>query len=80
MCIDFVIKEVEKHIALTKVILWRDGCAAQFRSCFAFKLIFTYRPEFLIDWDYNEAHHGKRPIDGIGGTIKIIVFRQVKSG
>ena len=58
-CIDFVIKEVEKHIALTKVILWSDGCAAQFRSRFVFKLISTYRPDLLIDWHYNEAHHGR---------------------
>ena len=30
--------------------------------------------------EYNEAHHGKGPMDGIGGTIKNMVFTQVKSG
>ena len=31
-------------------------------------------------WHYNEAHHGKGPMDGIGGTIKNMIFRQVKAG
>ena len=78
-CIDFVIKEVEKQMKLTKAIIWSDGCAAQFRFRFVFKLLSTYRPNLLIDWHYNEAHHGKGPMDGIGGTIKNVVFRHVKS-
>ena len=27
-----------------------------------------------------EAHHGKGPMDGVDGTIKNVVFREVKSG
>ena len=49
-------------------------------SHLAFKLIFTYRPNLLIDGHYNEAHHGKEPMDGIGGAITYIVFRQMKLG
>ena len=79
-CIDLVVKEVEKHIKLTKAIIWSDGCTAQFRSRFVFKLLSTYRPDLLIDWHYNEVHHGKGPMDGIGGTIKSVMFRHVKSG
>lgn len=79
-CIDFVMKEVEKHIFLKKIIIWSDGCASQFRSRYVFKLLSTYRPDLSIEWHYNEAHHGKGPMDGIGGTIKNVVFRQVKSG
>ena len=45
-----------------------------------FKLISTWRPDLLIDWHYNEAHHGKGSMDGIGAAIKNVVFRQVKSG
>ena len=79
-CIDFVVKEIEKRIPLTKVILWIDGCAAQFRSRFVFKLLADYRPDIQVEWNYNEAHHGKGPMDGIGGTVKNVVYRQVKSG
>ena len=77
MCIDFVIIEVEKHAVLTKFILWSDACAAQFRSPFVFKLISTYRPDLLIDWHYNETHHGKGIMDGIDDTIKILYFFRV---
>ena len=78
-CIDFVIQEVERHITLTKVIVWSDGCAVQLRSRFVFKLISTFRPDLLIDWHYNKAHHDRGPMDGIGGTLNN-VFRQIKSG
>ena len=79
-CIDFVIKEVERHTDLTKIIMWSDGFAAQFRSRFVFKLLANYRRDLQLEWNYNEAHHGKGPMDGIGGTMKNVVFRQVKSG
>ena len=46
-----------------------------------FKLVSAYQPDLSLEWHYNEAHHGKGPMDGIGGTIKNdMVFRQVKSG
>ena len=31
-------------------------------------------------WFYNERQHGKDPMDGVGGTIKNVIFRKVKSG
>ena len=72
-CVDLVVKEVEKHIALSKIILWSDGCASQFRSRFVFKLLAHYRPDLEMSWFYNGAHHGKGPMDGIGGTVKNVV-------
>ena len=42
-------------------------------------LLSSYYPEFLLDRNSNEAHHGKGPIGGIGGTRKNVVFLQVKS-
>lgn len=78
-CIDIVVREVEKHVRLSKLILWSDGCASQFRSRFVFKLLAHYRPELEINWHYNKAQHGKGPMDGIGETVKNVVYRQVKS-
>ena len=37
-------------------------------------------PTKQIEWNYNEAHHGRELMDGIGGTIKNKVFQEVKSG
>ena len=31
------------------------------------------------EWHYNEAHHGKGPMDCVAGTIKKVVFGLVKS-
>ena len=32
-----------------------------------------------MQWHCNEAHHGKRPMNGIGGTVKKMVFRKNKA-
>ena len=64
----------------SNVYVWSDGCASQFRSRYTFYLMTMYDPMYDITWYYNERHHGKGPMDGIGGTIKNIVFRHVKSG
>ena len=62
-------------------IIWSDGMSAQFRSRFIFKLLAsTLFLENEIFWFYNERHHGKCPMDVVGGTLKNVVFRKVKSG
>ena len=76
-CVEIVLKEIEINVELTKIIVWSDGCASQFRSRFVFKLLAHYRPDLEISWHYNEAHHEKGPMDGIGGALKNV--RQVKS-
>ena len=58
--------------------IWGDGCAGQFRSRFAFSLLCKFAMDHTLFWYYNERHHGKGPIDGIGGTINNQVFRDVK--
>ena len=62
-------------------MVWSDGCAAQFRSRFAFRLL-TDRvsDEIKLSWFYNEKIHGKGPMDGAGETAKNVVFRKAKSG
>ena len=60
--------------------MWSDVCAAQFRSCFVFKLLANYRRDLQLEWNYSDAHYSKCPRDVIGAAIKNAVFRQVKSG
>ena len=64
-----------------KIIFWSDCCSAQFRSSFVFRLL----TEDLFDgaeltWNYNQKSHGKGPMDCVGGTVKNIILRKVKSG
>ena len=82
-CVKKVIEKAEEINAASynKIYIWSDGCSAQFRSRFVFRLL----TENLFDnveliWNYNEKIHGKGPMDGVGGTVKNIIFRKVKSG
>ena len=84
-CVNSVIDFVKnKYFELFRenivVHIWSDGCAAQFRSRYVFSLMTNFDPAYDISWYYNERHHGKGPMDGIGGTVKNLVFRHVKSG
>ena len=64
---------------LRKVILWSDGCSPQFRSKFVFALLTQFDRNIALQWNYNEEHHGKGPMDVVGGTIKQVVYGLVKS-
>ena len=48
-CLNFVIKEVERHTNLTKFIMCSDGCAAKLRSRFIFKLLANYRRDLQLE-------------------------------
>ena len=38
-----------------------------------------FNPDYNIQWCYNERHHGKGPMDDVGGTVKNMIFQHVKS-
>ena len=65
---------------ISNVCIVSDGCAAQFRSRFALNFLILFQKNVSLEWHYNEAHHGKGPMDGINGTIKSLVYRKVLSG
>ena len=53
---------------------------SKFRSRYAFKLLVsTALPGKILSWYYNERHHHKCPMNGVGGTVKNVIFRKVKS-
>ena len=65
----------ERIDPIKKVIAWSDG-----NSRFVFMLLSTIDQAINVEWHYNEAHLGKGPMDGVGGTIKNLVLPAVKSG
>jgi len=68
-CIDRIIRYVEGIIGeVDKIFVWSDGCSAQFRSRFVFSFLADFHHDKSLEWHYNEAHHGKGPMDGVGGT------------
>ena len=84
-CIVTIVDELKKLIGeLCKVIFWSDGCSSQFRSKFVFAysfhtLLTHFDRNIALQWNYNEAHHSKKPMDGVAGTIKRAVYGLVKS-
>ena len=82
-CLKGVIDTVETECSksFTNVVLWSDGMGTQFRSRFIFQLLAgTMFLNKSLCWFYNERHHGKVPMDGVGRTIKNMLFRKVNSG
>ena len=49
-------------------------------SQLVFKLLSSIDLSLNITWCYNERHHSKGPMDGIGGTLKNCVYRDVIFG
>ena len=66
-----ILKVMEEKInPIKKVFAWSDGMGVQFCSRFVFMLLSTIDQAIDVKWHYNEVHHGKGPMDGVGGTIK----------
>ena len=85
-CINKVIElMIEKHCHMKDfqnldLHIWRDGCSAQFRSKYVFALTFLFPSNFKVTRYDNERHHGKGPMDGIGGCVKNVAYRAVMAG
>ena len=43
-------------------------------------IFYIFDASVNLIWCYKERHHGKGPMDGIGGTLKNSVYRDVMSG
>ena len=58
----------EKYDLPSGIILhvWSDGCSAQFRPRFVFCLLCDMDRSIKLRWYYNERHHWKVPMDGVG--------------
>ena len=61
-----------------EIVMFSDGAASQFKQRFLLcSLTLMERP---IIWNFFAASHGKGPVDGIGGTAKRVVAKEVMSG
>ena len=81
-CLQKVVEEIERkrRKSYESLYIWSDGMGAEFRSRSIFKLLTsTVLSNKSLTWCYNERHHGKGPMDGVGGTVKNVVFRKAKS-
>ena len=82
-CLEKVVAEIESKYGkcYENLYVWSDGMGARFRFLFVFKLLAgTVLPNKSLMSFYNEDHHEKGPMDGVGGTVKNVVFMKVMSG
>ena len=78
-CINLIIDSLQKQFPsqfnnYPVFYIWSDVCTSQFRSRFVFALMTHSNPDCTIQWYYNERHHRKGPMDGVGGTVKNMIF------
>ena len=63
--------------------IWTDGPTSQFKNQYLFHIVGKIFPDLFrhwkINWNYFATSHGKGAVDGIGGSIKRLAERIVKS-
>ena len=78
-CLQKVVEEIELKNGkrYENLYMWSDGMGAQFRSRLVFQTLAcaTLQEKHLV-WCYNERHHGKGPMDGVGGTVKTLFLER----
>ena len=69
--IDIMMKKYPHLTSYMSVDLyvWSDECSAKFRSKYLFTLTSLFPVSFNVTRYYNERHHRKGPMDGIGGGL-----------
>lgn len=76
-----IFAEVKKELPeINHIYLFSDNCAAQFKSRFSVTNICHSKDDFgvTIEWDFFASGHGKGAVDGLGGTVKRLVWRAVQ--
>ena len=66
---------VETEAAVEKMIVWSDGCSAQYKS----KMPFFHCANSTIERAYFGSRHAKSPCDACGGVVKAVVDDDVRS-
>lgn len=71
-CIDFINHHTDIYPAISKIIYFTDGSAAQYKNKKNFMNLCYHIEDFGIpaEWHFFATSHGKGPSDGLGGTIK----------
>jgi hypothetical protein len=65
-----------------KVSLWSDGPSSQFKNRFMFRAIELFREKLSlrsVEWNFFSTSHGKGCVDGIGGSVKRMVWQLIRS-
>ncbi|CAF1132322.1 unnamed protein product [Didymodactylos carnosus] len=79
-CISFIIGELKQYLPeLAQIIFFSDGVASQFKQRFLFRNLarMSNEHDLKLLWNFFATSHGKRVVDGIGGTVKRMVWQEM---
>jgi len=65
---------------ISSIDVFSDGPTSQFKQRFLFSNLYYWEQahEISIKWNFFATSHGKGVVDGIGGTVKRTVWRNVR--
>lgn len=85
--VDSALKIILDHLKtslpnLKEVAFFSDGAASQFKQRFHFRnlMIISHEHQLTLTWNFFATSHGKGVVDGIGGTVKRLVWSAVLGG
>lgn len=69
----------QKHPHITRVFVFSDGPSSQFKNKYRYVAHFLHKlhSKVHIQWIFFATSHGKGVVDGIGGTVKRVVWNAV---
>jgi hypothetical protein len=79
-CLEFIISELKQYLPnLNAITFCSDGAASQFKQRFLFRNLTKLSNDYdlNISWSFFATSHGKGVVDGIGGIVKRLVYREI---
>ena len=72
-------KITQKYISVKVINIFSDGAASQFKRRYLFSNLYEWQNDYSVQimWNFFATSHGKGAVDGIGGTVKRSVWRNV---
>ena len=82
-CLEIMIKEVISIMPDgNEIVFFSDGAASQFKNRYLLQHLTTMMDahDVEISWNYFASSHGKGVVDGVGGTLKRLVWTEIMAG
>lgn len=82
-CLEIIVNEITSMMPdVNEIIFFSDNASSQFKNRYVTNHLTTMLDNMDIDftWNYFASSHGKGVVDGIGGTLKRLVWLEIMAG
>ena len=79
---EYIMKHIREKFPSIRVLnVFSDGAGSQFKQRFLFWNLHYWEQDhhLKLTWNFFTTSHGKSVVDGLGGTVKIAVWRHVRN-